>query len=284
MRFQAVEIESRAGGAQNEDRAGLAAPFAWVIDGATDVLPTPLTRAPSDASWFAEAMHTLLTENATALAERPLNELPSVLSDSLAASFRAAIKSPPNGPQDHPSAAAIIARIDHDAISYVSLGDCTLMIDDGDAFHHVGDDPEKAGDRWVADALKAHIEVTTTETPTTPYREHLWPMLHKARGAMNTPTGYGIFSITAPPTQFIRHGHIRVRPGTRVLLASDGVMRMVDVFKVHDARSLFEAAWTHGLATLLADLRALEQADHICRRYPRAKVSDDATALLLRID
>jgi hypothetical protein len=46
---------------------------------------------------------------------------------------------------------------------------------------------------------------------------------------------------------------------------------------------LFAAAWADGLAPLFNELRSLESQDADCRHYPRAKVSDDTTAVLLTV-
>jgi hypothetical protein len=60
-------------------------------------------------------------------------------------------------------------------------------------------------------------------------------------------------------------------------------MRLVDVFKRYDARRLFAAAWAGGLAPLFDELRGMEREDADCTRHPRAKPSDDTTAVLLRV-
>lgn len=72
-------------------------------------------------------------------------------------------------------------------------------------------------------------------------------------------------------------------PGDELLLMTDGFAALVDSYGAYDAASLMEAVWAHGLAALAAELRGIEQADSACTRYPRFKVSDDATALWLRI-
>jgi len=53
MTFAALDFETAASGEVNEDRAGTAQDLAWVIDGATDVVETPLTSTLSDANWIA---------------------------------------------------------------------------------------------------------------------------------------------------------------------------------------------------------------------------------------
>ena len=57
------------------------------------------------------------------------------------------------------------------------------------------------------------------------------------RAAMNEPDGYGVFSITPTP----RHFEIDMPAGGHALLASDGLMRLVDVFKLYTALDLLSA-------------------------------------------
>ncbi len=78
---------------------------------------------------------------------------------------------------------------------------------------------------------------------------------------MNTPGGYGVFSITPPPAHFVRSGALTLAPGATVLLASDGLTRLVDVFGRYDARKLFDRARSHGLATLIGELRQIETVE-----------------------
>jgi hypothetical protein len=214
---------------------------------------------------------------------RSLIELPKLVADRLAPRFDAECRRPPVGRDEHPSASAIVIRCtDAGDIEYVSLGDCTLIVETDGTFAFVGVDEAEAGDRWVADALRGQaLDDTTREAPLT--RADLLPRLRKQRGFMNTPSGYGIFSITAPQVSAIRHGTLPIKDLSRILLASDGLMRLVDVFRLYDAKRLFAAAWANGLAPLFDELRAIENQDADCGHYPRAKVSDDATAVLLRV-
>lgn len=281
MRLDTVEILSIASGDENEDRAGVALPFAWVIDGATDVVTEPFTNWPSDAAWFAAAMHGLATE-LPAASPASLAELPRIVAETLAPRFAADARRTPAGPDEHPSASAIVVRcLESGELEYVSVGDCTLIVETDGHRTQIGVDDESAGDRWVVDALQARAQDgTPRDKPMT--RADLWPQLRAQRARMNTPAGYGVFSITAPPRAMIQHGTIRLQPGSRILLASDGLLRLVDVFRQYSAARLFETAWAGGLAPLFGELRALEAADASCTRHPRAKVSDDTSAVLLR--
>src|SRR5688572_6432772 len=110
MGLKVEHILSIASGDENEDRAGAEPPFAWVIDGATDVLPEKLTSARSDASWFAAAMH----DTVRGLATTPpssLIDIPEIVADSLAPRFAADSRRAATDASEHPSASAIVVRV-----------------------------------------------------------------------------------------------------------------------------------------------------------------------------
>lgn len=282
MQLRVIDVLSVPGGSANEDRAGHASPFAWVIDGATDVIDAPLTTEGSDAAWFASALNEELTVWTASHPHDELRHLPAALAPRLAARFAKAATRAPTGPDEQPSAAAMIVRLEDDGLSYVTLGDCALILVTREGLIHIGDDAEKAGDQWVAKAIEEERGNYSEETALS-LRQALWPKLRKARRAMNDPAGYGIFSITAPPQHFVRAGHIGLDAPARGLICSDGLMRLVDVMHRYSVDDLFAAAWSQGLPSLIAELRALETADASCLTYPRAKQHDDTTALLFEV-
>jgi len=58
--------------------------------------------------------------------------------------------------------------------------------------------------------------------------------------------------ITPTPRHFVKAGQIAMSAGVQVLLASDGLMRLVDVFRLYTAPDLFAASCNEGLAPLYA--------------------------------
>ena len=282
MQLRIIEVISVPGGSANEDRAGQHGPCAWVIDGATDVIDAPLTKASTDAAWFASALDEEVAHWAQAGAAGALSDLPAHLTPRLAARFRNAALREPTGPDEQPSAAAMIIRIDKGKLSYVTLGDCALILETGRSLLHIGDDAEKAGDQWVAKAIEEERASRPADAALS-LRQSLWPRLRKARRAMNDPAGYGIFSITAPPRHFIRAASLDLKAPARGLICSDGLMRLVDVMHRYTVEDLFHAAVSRGLASLVEELRALETDDASCLVYPRAKQHDDTTALLFEV-
>jgi hypothetical protein len=281
MKLEIIDAVSSSSGVANEDRAGAFGSLAWVIDGATDVIAPPLAGDISDAAWLAEEIERGLRLDAAGAVE-PLADLPTYLADGLAQAFDRARRRAPAGREEHPSASGVVVRLKGAMLEYVSLGDCALIAEDGNGLRSLGVEEDGSGDRWVRDAIEADRRADPG-APQAKLRENLWPKLRAARAAMNTPGGYGVFSITPPPAHFVRSGGLALEPGATVLLASDGLTRLVDVFRRYGARELFDKVRTHGLASLVEELRQVEHADAACISFPRAKISDDATGLLLRV-
>jgi hypothetical protein len=67
------------------------------------------------------------------------------------------------------------------------------------------------------------------------------------------------------------------------LLATDGFMRLVDLFGRYTPDEVMCLAGGIGLAKLARELREMEAADGDCLHVPRTKPHDDASAILLEI-
>jgi hypothetical protein len=74
-----------------------------------------------------------------------------------------------------------------------------------------------------------------------------------------------------------------LRDGALVLIASDGFLALTTDYGAYDMPGLMAAAKSKGLATLGAELRAIEKTDPLGEKFSRFKKSDDATAVLLRV-
>ncbi len=280
MPLDVIDSVSRGATPANEDRAGANGTLAWVIDGATDVLAEPLIGDTTDSAWYAERLHAALIRRGRAPVES-MQTLPASLAEEIAADFFKHAKRRPREQHEHPSAAAIVVRVHQSGLDVLSLGDCALMAETNDSFVRRNVGESSAGDRWVSTAIADHHKGGATSYAEA--RAALWPKLRRVRNLMNTEGGYGIFSVLPTPNTFIRIERLTVERGATILLASDGLTRLVDVFQRYTPRAFFDATRDRGLETLLTELRALEAADPDCRQFPRAKVNDDATGLLLKV-
>ena len=68
-----------------------------------------------------------------------------------------------------------------------------------------------------------------------------------------------------------------------MLLMSDGFASLVTDYQKYSAQELARAMRSYGLAVLAHEIRVIENEDATCLRFPRFKVSDDATAIWLKI-
>ena len=104
------------------------------------------------------------------------------------------------------------------------------------------------------------------------------PQLKQGRARRNRPGGYSI--LEASHDALAMPEFIDLGSPAEILLCTDGYYRAVDHYGLHDEAGLMSAS-AGGVDKVLAALRAAEASDPGCRRYPRFKPADDATALLL---
>lgn len=285
-RLQVLETVSVAGIGANDDRAGAAGAWAWVFDGATDVAAERLLPGPSDAAWFADALNAAMRR----LADQPeqagadLIDLPPFLTDHVGSAFQAQACRPPRDRSEHPSAAGVVVRYGSGALHYLSVGDCSLLVHTPDgAMREIGIDPDLSARDARSVEIMRRYRASSGDATWQAARAHLWPRIRQGRRAINQPGGYGAFSITEPPAEFVRAGTLASPPGTRVLMASDGFMRLVDTLGRYTPASLVAATEERSLQALVDELRSAEAGDPECVTFPRTKPSDDASALLAEV-
>jgi hypothetical protein len=97
--------------------------------------------------------------------------------------------------------------------------------------------------------------------------------------ARNRPGGYWVASADPAAVDHALTGDVPVSELSRVALLSDGAARAVDPFRLTDWAGVIELLADGGPAALIARVRAAEQSDQGVTRWPRNKVSDDATAV-----
>jgi len=107
--------------------------------------------------------------------------------------------------------------------------------------------------------------------------------LRAARNRVNSGT-YWLFSPDVRAASHVSRRIVKVASGALLLLATDGFLALATDYGVYSADSLMDAALSKGLAALGKELRAIEADDTSGDKFPRFKKSDDATALLMRLD
>lgn len=271
MHFDLIQLLSLAGDAAvpNDDRAGHADRLAWVIDGATDLGAPGLVGGRGGAAWLA-------MEADLALAAAPDAPLPDIIvsvADRLAVRFAQARTRAPDSRWELPIAAMLAVRIDGDMLEAAWLGDCVGLIASGRQVTRFGAQEEsKEAEGAAAERLAAHGAGSKQRSP---------EVLASLRASRERPDRriLGVEPESAAPETT----RLPLAPGDELLLMTDGFAALVDVYAECDAAALVAAAHGEGIAALAGRLRRIEAGDPACTRWPRFKMSDDATALWLRV-
>ena len=286
MHLEILDTVSDPGqpGGENEDAIGWTAAAAFVIDGATS-LGAPIVRPPrSDAAWLAghaaaELERTLVDGTETADAVRALNrtaaERFSIAGAGEIERYR------------HPTASFLSLRIAAEGVELAGLGDCVAFIRD------------QAGEitRWSALAVRRSREQYFAKIAmaraggfdrggATIREEATLADLRSRRARHNLPGGT-VWTLGLEPLAADHLAFLHLHGGARrvAILCSDGFADLVDNYARYDPSTLIDRALAGGLAALRDELRWVErELDPDGSTYPRYKRSDDASAILLRLD
>jgi hypothetical protein len=267
--------------AANEDAVAATIDTAWVIDGATGVSDDPpLTAAETDAAWLASWLNGALLAGFRT-SETSISEVFSQLETNLLHTFSALAGAPQTTAATQPAAALSLIGIRDTELICMGIGDCTVLLES-----HAGDvscfnvseirEPEAQLIRERQRLLNLH----PGEDP--------WPRLRgqirRFRDNVNQPGGYSAIHPTRPWASLVREQKLRLEGVSHALLVTDGLYRLVDVFRAYDDSGFIHKAQSHGLRHLMEQLRDLEGADHSCHTFPRVKPTDDASGVLLLIE
>lgn len=281
--FELRAAGSAAGGTGNDDAFGATGQYLWVVDGATDVGVMRCTRHTSDAAWLAETIHHWLLHATQGQTARPLQVLLQGLEAHLRAAFAAELRAAGLAQvdrRDAPTACLGLVYLAGSELQAVCVGDVSIAALAAHAVPWLLSDREHevcaARTRFVL--REARNEGLSGEA----MRQRIRPVLRANRALANQPDGYRIVH----PQQSWAAGaavHTVCLPqDARVLLATDGLWRLVDVFRDCDAQGLVERLDALGFDHVVAHLRSLEAADPEGQLYVRVKCHDDATAVLAR--
>lgn len=257
----------------NEDRVGVEGRLAWVIDGATGLSDYPVTPVESDANWLVEIVVEVIRD---AAAEPTLGPTAIVKKAIETAVDRAATEW--NAvPEFPPSAAICLLAADGSGIDYAILADVTLVLADGRSIsdHRV--------DASNAPAMNKLVELLAAGATFDDARDQINDLLINARvTGMNRENGYWVLADNVEAADHAIAGRLSIDECQRVLLASDGFSRAIDLFPV-------EADWAlllsgeRTLSEVLAEVREFDSREDSLTEFPRWSRSDDATAALLEL-
>ena len=263
----------------NEDAFGQSEAAAVVIDGATP-LGDSLMPGPSDAAWIAQfGARRLMAHLKDGDGAR--KALRATLGDTQK-SFEALRRHPPEEVWQTPCASMMLAVPADGAVEFLWFGDCAALVQQGDAaVSVVGETFDKrAAEAQAAQALAREKNLSPAAGLS---RQEFIGTLRNRRNRINSGNQW-LFSPDVKATAHAARRVMKVAPGSHLLLASDGFLALASDYGAYSADNLMAAARDKGLVALGQELRAIEAGDAGGDRFPRFKKSDDATALLLRIN
>lgn len=285
--FTLLSAASAPGAKTNEDGYGLwpaeAPRAAWVLDGVTGINDRALLPGPSDAAWFVAQVQAVLPALLSRSPDMPIAELVGTLVRELDRRQSASwLDARGADGRETPAASFAIIRLLDDEIEIVRLGDCLVVLETTGGAVTVMDHPVLA--EIEAETRRAILDMRA-RGPTNPQEafETMMPRLRGQRRRRNLPDGYGVLAAERGCLPMMHVDRMKARGLRRALLASDGYYRLVDHYGAMSDTDLVRETERQGVDMLLKRLRAIEAADPLGVAYPRLKIRDDATALLLGI-
>jgi len=280
LRLQVIEAVCQPAGTVNEDRWGTRDGKAvWVLDGATGIADERVLPGPSDALWLVEHVDRGLRGRAVS-GNAPADVLRPIVRQARAAFGKAALR--PDAPTvDLPGGALAMLRLVETSVELSSLGDCRIVHRDavGTVACFGTSKVTALDDLLVEEVVRLQGLGLSQDT----IWQRVLPMTRRHRALANQPDGYWRLDLDERALEHIEVERVPARRGDAFLLLSDGFYRLVDVYRRYSYETLLDAAQRQGVAPLAAELRAIEAADPECRRFPRLKPRDDATAVLVRL-
>lgn len=173
-----------------------------------------------------------------------------------------------------PKAAFGLAQLTEDHLSVAWAADSPILLISGDTARWCTGTPDTSAETAEALALGPGIGAATALSGDALEDRRA----HRARADHVALSPYADASASVT-----RYAHHPVSAGDEVLLMTDGFASLVTDYHQYTAQELARAVRSKGLCQLAQDIRRIEQEDAACLRYPRFKVSDDATALWVKI-
>ncbi|MBB4039251.1 hypothetical protein GGR34_000886 [Microvirga flocculans] len=276
--FRSLDRLSLTGSRINEDGIGLQGRLAWVIDGATGLSDEQLTSGGSDAAWLAGVVGGRLA--ALAAGEGAQTVLSRLERDIRAAFAEETAHASPIG--DHHAPSACLGLIEAAAaeggllrIQGRFLGDVVALVPSERGIVRWSDERAKPFERKTLAALGSHGH-EPGRIPEAVRRQIL-----ENRTRLNRPDGYWVVNPLRPWAGHELTFEAQVKPGEPIVLATDGFMRLVDVFSAHTDSALHAQLAAGRGRELMQELRERERSDLMAGAYPRVKTHDDATFLVI---
>lgn len=177
-----------------------------------------------------------------------------------------------------PGAAIAIVQIDESEAHFLALGDVSIIIDSIDELKVIVDqrvDQTAVAERAAADALPSGSAEKS---------EALVAMKQAELAARNVEGG---FWVAAADPAAVAHAVTWSGPRSsirRCAVLTDGAARIVTPFGLVDWRGALDLVAIEGPSGVIDAVRRVERDDSQGERWPRNKISDDATVAYIKLD
>lgn len=272
MHFETLQSISLNGDPNkpNDDRFGSTSALAWIIDGATDLGAPGLLGPQGGAAWLAST-----TDAAFSMVqESQIQTTCQTVFEQIERQFHDQKSREPVADWELPKAAFAAAQIVDGNLEFAWAADCPILLISEDRTVWCTGAPDSTAEASDAEALGTGIGAD----------HEMSGAVLSDRRAHRAHANHEALSTQADASAAVTHyASLPISVNDELLLMSDGFASLVSDYKLYSAGGLIEAARNVGLAKLAIELRMIEETDSSCLSYPRFKVSDDATALWLRV-
>lgn len=269
---------------QNEDRIGDSEFGAWIIDGVTKITDYHLEgNEPNEVRWFVDKIHQALKKNIDDLS-KPISTILKNEISRIRDQFHFIAVPPIDGARTipseaWPSASIIVVRVVGLSIEWFSLGDCIAYIEAGPQAILVEHHESRTIQSRRIEQIKSELEKVGTNLSFQYIRKNIIePILIEERKQKIAPR---VLTLDSSSVNYAKTGSIETSQANMILM-SDGYTRAVDIYDIFPSyHDLLQASIDSGIRGVIESIRNSERKDSECVLYPRLKVSDDTSAILI---
>jgi hypothetical protein len=260
--------------------------YVLVLDGSTGLGDNIIKPAEgddwrTDAQWFVQTFCALVKRHMDNF--MPIRELVRACIAELAELYWARVPEE-TGRLNQPSASMALVKRTGDDIEVLAIGDLTVLIEndkgeiDNLTDSTVSDMDDQVIEQMAAESRARKISVKEAGQ-LTPIRERL----KQNRMRKNTEGGYWVLGLEPSAVEHCAHRSVPIDSLKRILICSDGFAAYTryELPKGSEPEQLLDEMIKKSPEAMLRKIRAAERADPDLNRYPRFKMSDDATAVLI---
>ena len=278
--FKAKFSCSAIGNQVNEDYVAVGSTYAVLLDGASGITGTRVLphHSGSDAQWFSHFVGDRICEYLDASCG-VIDSIRLAVDDS-----RVFIGE--YGVTDNedllPSSTLVVVSVAGGLVDIVSLGDSPVFIGLKDGSLVTMSDSRIAElDQAAVDAM---IDRSRGRAMTgVQKRAAANDILLANRQLKNRPEGYWILDPTGVALEHLNVRRFSVKDIDYVCAMSDGLERAFDLFGLADPAAFLATATRESFGELIVRLRAEENLDPDFDHYPRLKLHDDASYIMLQL-